>query len=200
MINDIIVHETVPVVDLDGRPLSPCTLEKAQQNLNDGLAIWHEGVLRLNYRPLAYRRIYHKVRRRDGLACAWCGEPGSTLEHVLPICWGGRTSLDNCVVACRACNHSRNNALPSAFVAWTGVRPTHPVILGILRHEAKALAAAEASLRSRPLSTCISKEEAQIWVAYHQGDIERIRPSVTPIRPASRYRATSEPFGQVFIP
>jgi hypothetical protein len=157
------------------------------------------GVLRLNYRPLGYRNIYRLVRRRDGLLCAWCYQPGSTLEHVLPICWGGRTSLDNCVIACRSCNHSRNNALPSIFVTWTGVRPSHPVILKILRHEQKALADAERSLKSRPLASCISKEEAQIWVAYHQGDIERIRPGV-PNPPFSRFRPQADPFIQVFVP
>ena len=191
--------DLVPVVDLNGRPLSPCSPEKAQQNLEDGLAIMQDGVLRLNYRPLGYRRIYRLVRRRDGLVCAWCHQPGSTLEHVLPICWGGRTSLDNCVIACRACNHSRNNALPSAFVRWTGFRPSHPVILRILRHESDALTAAEKSLKTRPLSSCISKEEAQIWVAYHRGDIERIRP-VEPNPPVSRFRPQADPFLQVFVP
>lgn len=193
------IVELVPVVDLGGRPLSPCSPEKAQQNLEDGLATMESGILRLNYRPLGYRHVYRLVRRRDGLICAWCHQPGSTLEHVLPICWGGRTSLDNCVIACRSCNHSRNNALPSLFVSWTGMRPTHPVVLKILKHEAHALQTAEQSLKSRPLSSCISKEEAQIWVAYHQGDIERIRPNA-PDPPFSRYRPQADPFMQVFVP
>lgn len=191
--------ETIPVIDLNGRPLSPCSPEKAQQNLEDGLAIIEAGVLRLNYRPLGYRKVYRLVRRRDGLICAWCHQAGSTLEHVLPICWGGRTSLENCVIACRACNHSRNSALPSAFVAWTGVKPKHPVILRIMRHESDALSAAEHSLSTRPLSSCISKEEAQIWVAYHHGDIERIRP-VAANAPVSRLRMQSEPFASMFVP
>ncbi len=196
---DTSATDLVPVVDLNGRRLSPCSPEKAQQNLEDGLATLDHGILRLNYRPLGYRHVYRLVRSRDGLVCAWCYQPGSTLEHVLPICWGGRTSLDNCVIACRACNHSRNNALPSVFVRWSGVRPNHPVILKILRHERHALEAAEQSLSSRPLSSCISKEEAQIWVAYHHGDMDRIRPSA-PNPPFSRLRPQADPFMQIFVP
>lgn len=196
---EALIQDLVPVVDLNGRALSPCTIEKAEQNLEDGLAILVDGVLRLNYRPLGYRAVYRRVRKRDGLICAWCHEPGSTLEHVIPICWGGRTSLDNCVIACRSCNHSRNNALPSLFVEWTGFRPTHPVIARVLHQETRALEAAETSLRRRPISSCISKEEAQIWVAYHRGDSERLRP-VPPSPPVSRYRPSDAPFTQVFIP
>lgn len=190
---------TVPVVDLHGRPLSPCSPEKAAQNLQDGLAIMDQGTLRLNYRPLAYRRIYREIRKRDGLLCAWCGGPGSTLDHVIPICWGGQTRPDNCAMSCRACNHARNNALPSTFIRWTGFRPTHPVIRYILEHEQEVLRAAEQSLAERPLATCVSREEAQVWVAFHNDAIERTRPT-PPEQPQSRYKADGRVFHEVFVP
>lgn len=188
----------IPVMDLNGQPLTPCSPEKARQNLEDGLAIFADGVLHLNYRPLAYRRVYRLVRRRDGLTCAWCHGPGSTLEHVLPICRGGRTSLDNCVIACRSCNHSRNNALPSEFIAWTHFKPTHPVILRMLHHESEVLAEAAASLGERPIQSCLSKEEAQIWVAFRQAGY-RLQPP-PPKPPATRIRLEAEPFTEIFLP
>lgn len=194
----LVMTQRVPVVDLNGRPLTPCTPEKAEQNLKDGLAIMIDGVLRLNYRPLAYRRIYRLVRERDGFICAWCGGVGSTLDHVLPLCWGGRTHLNNCVIACRSCNHSRNNALPSQFVAWTGFHPTHPVIRYVLSHEDELVGRAEESLKMRPISTCLSKEEAQVWVSCHQGDGEPLRPH-PPTEPFSRLRGDNR-FRELFLP
>lgn len=190
----------IPVVDLDGNRLTPCTPAKAIQNLEDGLAQLEEnGVLRLGYRPLAYRRILRRVRRRDGWICAWCGDPGSTVDHVIPICWGGRTRLDNCVVACRACNHSRNNALPSEFIARTGFLPTHPVILRIVAEETKYLEKAARSLRHRPLASCLSKEEAQIWVLAHRDPAAPLSP-VPPKPPLTRWKARLAPFPEVYLP
>lgn len=192
--------EKIPVVDLEGRPLTPCSLEKAQQNLRDGLATMGEnGVLKLNYRPMAHRRIYRQVQRRDGWICAWCRGPGSTLDHVIPVCWGGQTVLENCVIACRACNHSRNNALPSTFARWTGFTSTHPVVREILAHEAEHLARAEQALADRPLSSCVSREEAQVWVAFHAHDIGRVRPE-PPAEPATRVKPDARPFAQYFVP
>lgn len=161
--------DRVPVVDLDGRIFTPCTPEKARQNVEQGLAVIEGGVLRLRYRPLAYRRAVRRVLRRDGYRCAWCGGFGSTVDHVIPVCWGGRTVPENLVVACRACNHSRHNALPSVFLAWTGMRPTHPVILRVLRDEARLVREALAALDRRPVESCLSKEEAQVWAARHNG-------------------------------
>jgi hypothetical protein len=187
------------VVDLNGHPLSPCTPEKVEQNVRDGLAHFSDGILHLHYRPLAYRRVYRQVRRRDGWVCAWCGGPGSTLDHVIPICWGGQTTIDNCVIACRACNHSRNNALPSQFIRWTGLEPSHPVIQKILAREAYYLQQAEISLAERPLSACLSREEAQVWVAYRQGELDRVRPT-PPEAPLSRLKGEGKLFGQYFVP
>ena len=192
-------NDLVPVVDLHGNPLSPCTMEKVEQNLRDGLARFESGILHLNYRPLAYRRIYRQVRQRDGLRCAWCHGVGSTLEHVIPICWGGQTSLDNCVIACRACNHSRNNALPDQFIAWTGFRPTHPVIVKILKDQAGALQRAQEKLQAKPISACTSKEEAQMWVSYHSQDSNWVQP-LPPNLPQSRFKSDAKPFLEIFLP
>ena len=190
----------IAVIDLKGIPLTPCSPEKAAQNVADGLATLDvDGILHLNYQPLAYRRAYRQIQRRDGWRCGWCGEAGTTLDHVIPLCWGGQTTLDNCVIACRACNHSRNNALPSAFLRWTGFRPVHPVIRHILANEKDMLRLAEEALASRPLSSCVSREEAQVWLAYHSNNIERVRPT-PPEEPVTRIKTDSKPFSQFFSP
>jgi hypothetical protein len=192
--------DKVPVVDLNGRALTPCSPEKAEQNIRDGLATLDaQGVLHLHYRPLAHRRIYRQVHRRDGWICAWCGQAGSTLDHVIPICWGGATRLDNCVIACRACNHSRNNALPSTFLEWTGYHPTHPVIRAIVDHEAQRLIEAEQALANRPLSSCCTREEAQVWVAYHAETGHWVPPQ-PPTTPLTYIKPDLHPFLDYFVP
>jgi 5-methylcytosine-specific restriction endonuclease McrA len=54
--------------------------------------------------------------RRDDHRCQYCGTrpPHSqlTIDHVLPRSRGGRTSWDNCVVACVRCNARKGDRLP----------------------------------------------------------------------------------------
>ena len=49
--------------------------------------------------------------KRDTQVCAYCGDPFTrserTIDHVVPVCRGGAHTLDNIVVACRACNESK---------------------------------------------------------------------------------------------
>lgn len=67
-------------------------------------------------------RNEERKARRDRLSeaqnhrCCYCGtrmtdtpeQPHSaTLEHVVPRSFGGSNGDENCVVACRACNHRR---------------------------------------------------------------------------------------------
>ncbi|MBW2451483.1 MAG: HNH endonuclease [Deltaproteobacteria bacterium] len=48
--------------------------------------------------------------------CHYCGTqvPPSalTLDHVVPLVRGGRTSKGNCVPACKSCNHRKQSLLP----------------------------------------------------------------------------------------
>jgi 5-methylcytosine-specific restriction endonuclease McrA len=57
---------------------------------------------------------------RDGRACVWCGrelwDRDLTREHVVPRSRGGHMTLENAVVACRACNRRRGSRPVDAFV------------------------------------------------------------------------------------
>jgi 5-methylcytosine-specific restriction endonuclease McrA len=65
------------------------------------------------------RRSYRKslafskknVFRRDNYTCQYCGRigPDLTIDHILPRSLGGKTSWDNVVVACQACNVRKGN-------------------------------------------------------------------------------------------
>ncbi len=48
--------------------------------------------------------------------CHYCGKEvvpkELTLDHVVPIARGGRTTKGNCVPACKDCNNQKKNLLP----------------------------------------------------------------------------------------
>ena len=48
--------------------------------------------------------------------CHYCGKSippkELTLDHVVPIARGGRTTKGNCVPACKDCNNQKKNLLP----------------------------------------------------------------------------------------
>jgi hypothetical protein len=53
---------------------------------------------------------------RDRNLCAYCGEEFSdfklTIDHVLPQSRGGKNIWQNCVTACKPCNHSKADRTP----------------------------------------------------------------------------------------
>lgn len=181
----------VPVVDRHKKPLTPCSAAKAEENLVLGLADMVDGTLVLRYAPMAYRSVFRAVSKRDRHRCAWCGAPGSTIDHLVPVSRGGQSRLDNCVVACRACNHSRNNRLPSAFAAVTGMNPVHDLLRWFLPREENLVHEAERALLRRPVSHCRSKEEAAVWAQARAGQPlaeppAAEEPLLTRIRPDAR--------------
>lgn len=66
-------------------------------------------------RPTVIRKIKSGVRQPGNLA---------TLDHVVPLSMDGRFApTQNCVVACRACNHARGNMPQDDFLKL--VRTAH---------------------------------------------------------------------------
>ena len=55
---------------------------------------------RHTYKPNGYNRLHDL----DGGDCAYCGEPATCIDHVMPISKGGPNTIDNTVLACTSCN------------------------------------------------------------------------------------------------
>lgn len=59
-----------------------------------------------NFQRLVFSR--GAVFKRDQFCCQYCGvalTPKTiTLDHIIPKCYGGRNSFENCVSACGTCN------------------------------------------------------------------------------------------------
>lgn len=84
--------------------------------------------------PFSRRNIY----RRDGYVCQYCrGRPGTrelSIDHVIPRSLGGKSSWDNCVLACTDCNaHKANRMLAEAgmHLLREPVRPKWPAPFSI---------------------------------------------------------------------
>ena len=62
-------------------------------------------------RTVAFSR--RNLYRRDSYRCQYCGiKPGTeelTIDHVTPRCRGGRSTWENCVLACVDCNKRKAN-------------------------------------------------------------------------------------------
>lgn len=55
----------------------------------------------------------YNVFLRDGFICQYCGtsvtKNSATLDHVIPTCYGGRHTWDNCTTSCSPCNSRKSN-------------------------------------------------------------------------------------------
>ena len=79
-------------------------------------------------RKTAVRYSKHNVFLRDGYTCQYCGDDVSkktaTLDHVLPVSHGGKTTFENTVCACATCN--ANNGKDKKIVPkYKPVKPTY---------------------------------------------------------------------------
>jgi 5-methylcytosine-specific restriction endonuclease McrA len=77
--------------------------------------------------PAAHRRWSRRaVLQRDRYTCIYCGSrPGDrrsgyavtrkdlTIDHILPLSRGGKSTWENTACACRACNQSKGNRTPA---------------------------------------------------------------------------------------
>jgi 5-methylcytosine-specific restriction endonuclease McrA len=79
-------------------------------------------------RKTAIRYSKHNVFLRDGYVCQYCGDDVSkktaTLDHVLPVSHGGKTTFENTVCACATCNANKGNN-KKIVPKHTPVKPTY---------------------------------------------------------------------------
>ena len=96
-------------------------------------------VIRLIYK---HKVPYSKknIHIRDNHTCVYCGtnaEP--TIDHVIPISRGGKTSFENCVAACRTCNHKKGSRTPREANMFLKSKPYAPTISEFFRIRMKQL-------------------------------------------------------------
>lgn len=66
---------------------------------------------RVPHRTMAFTR--KNLYKRDDFTCQYCLKRMSngrlTIDHIIPRCRGGRSTWENCVLACIACNSKKAN-------------------------------------------------------------------------------------------
>ena len=81
--------------------------------------------------PAQQLSLREQVKRRDQFLCRYCGEPGTTLDHVVPRSRGGKNTLDNLRYCCRRCNTLKGNMSLESFL---------PLIAAVLEWEQRRAA------------------------------------------------------------
>ena len=78
---------------------------------------------------------------RDGYCCAYCGDGGGklTIDHIIPRARGGRSTFENCVSCCRACNLKKGCKTPNEARMYLRKRPVQPTISEFLRFRLQRL-------------------------------------------------------------
>ncbi len=96
-------------------------------------------VIRMIYRnkvPYSKRNIMV----RDNHECAYCGSNRDlTIDHIIPASRGGKSSFDNCVTACKSCNHKKGNRTPNEAHMFLRQRAYSPTISEFIRIKMKQL-------------------------------------------------------------
>jgi 5-methylcytosine-specific restriction endonuclease McrA len=136
----------VLVLNADCGPLHRVSLRHAIRMLFREVAVVHEaepdGQMGLWPIPTVVRLVSYVVTRwrhsrgpawsragvlaRDNRACAYCGKPASTIDHVLPRSRGGANEWANTVAGCGRCNNRKGDRTPSEARMPLRVRPFAP--------------------------------------------------------------------------
>jgi len=66
------------------------------------------------------------ILKRDRYRCAYCGQTGTTMDHIVPKSRGGHTTWTNCVAACQACNVKKANKTPQEAGMRLDIQPRVP--------------------------------------------------------------------------
>ncbi|WP_022873615.1 HNH endonuclease [Nesterenkonia alba] len=94
----LVMRGKASILAEDGSPIvSPSTLVP-----RPSVILLHRYVRVVRRRPAAPSR--RGILRRDRRACAYCGKPAATVDHVIPRSRGGDSSWENLVACCGPCN------------------------------------------------------------------------------------------------
>ena len=72
----------------------------------------------------AYKKRRLEVLQRDQWSCFYCGQPATTVDHIIPIVKGGDPiAYDNLVSCCARCNSRKGSRSEGVFLAQQATPP-----------------------------------------------------------------------------
>ncbi|WP_166240947.1 HNH endonuclease [Paenibacillus turpanensis] len=105
----------ITVLNVDGQELTPCLPHRAEREVNRARAVWiDDETIQLLYNPFTFRDYRKAALKRDHFICLWCGNPATTVDHIVPSSKGGSDLPLNLLASCGDCNSRRGNR--SAFL------------------------------------------------------------------------------------
>ena len=121
------VHEFASWADLAVEPDEPhIKTVKLRIKIPEVIVLTHYGGMPTPSVTFSRRNIY----KRDQSTCQYCGDrPGSrelSIDHVVPRSRGGRTTWENCVLACMPCNRKKASRLPYEAGMQLRKKPARP--------------------------------------------------------------------------
>ena len=78
---------------------------------------------------------------RDGFKCMYCGVKSKklTIDHIIPRSRGGKSSFENCISSCKACNSKKGSKTPREAGMVLRGKTTQPTIQEFLNIKLKIL-------------------------------------------------------------
>lgn len=88
--------------------------------------------------PFSKRNVF----ARDDQTCMYCGHrmeymEECTVDHVIPRAQGGTSVWENCVTACKPCNHRKADRTPSQAKMFLKRKPHRPTIAEYVQYFTK---------------------------------------------------------------
>jgi 5-methylcytosine-specific restriction endonuclease McrA len=79
---------------------------------------------------------------RDRYICSYCGSNKNlTIDHIIPISRGGKSTFENCITACKSCNNKKGDRTPSEANMYLTKKAYSPTISEFLKLKMKQLGA-----------------------------------------------------------
>ena len=70
-----------------------------------------------------WKRQRELVLTRDCYECAYCGEPATEVDHIIPRASGGGHELENLVACCKRCNGRKGSRSQASFLGTSFTPP-----------------------------------------------------------------------------
>jgi len=83
----------------------------------------------VKYRVRKLKINRHRLYKRDGNQCAYCGcKKNLTIDHIIPKSKGGDNSWLNLVTCCATCNRLKGDRTPEEANMKLNIKPFEPTI------------------------------------------------------------------------
>lgn len=122
--------------------------EKFIENAEKTIKMFIPAVIRLlkHIRMLYGKKVpfnKHNLLIRDHHTCAYCGiklgKHNASIDHILPISLGGKSTFDNAVASCIPCNNKKDNRTCAEARMYPKVKAYTPTVFEFILMHIKAV-------------------------------------------------------------